>query len=203
MAENYAQYESVRQHMEESGRYLAAVHVDRCARMLSCSSYESPLEAMFYVWWMAMVRAGEISESVVAWDKQVEVVANGNRYRLDFVIEPEYQMKRRANECGVPVPKLAVELDGHDYHERTKEQVIRRNQRDRDLAADGWDVMHFSGSELYRNPTNCLQEVFDRGFKAFGWELEQQVLEAEWRAAQRAAENEAGAQLVGKADAKV
>ena len=54
---------------------------------------------------------------------------------------------------------IAVELDGHDFHERTKEQVTYRNQRDRLLQAAGWAVFHFSGSELYRGQMECVVAV--------------------------------------------
>ena len=67
----------------------------------------------------------------------------------------------RAHERGrAKQPKVAIELDGHDFHERTKEQVALRNERDRSAPqADGWTVLHFSGSELVRDPLKCVQSV--------------------------------------------
>ena len=76
---------------------------------------------------------------------------------------------------GVPVAKIAVEVDGHDFHERTREQVVARNQRDRDLQADGWTVLHFSGSEIHRQPEECVRQVFDVGYTAFGFLFEREV----------------------------
>lgn len=46
------------------------------------------------------------------------------------------------------------------WRERTKEQVTRRNQRDRDLALLGWRVIHFSGSEFFRAPLNCIEQAW-------------------------------------------
>lgn len=46
--------------------------------------------------------------------------------------------------------RVAIELDGHDFHERTKEQVARDRSRDRDLSARGWRVARWTGSELHR-----------------------------------------------------
>ena len=193
MGTNFTELESVQRHIAESAQYVGAVHADRCGRWLTNSSFDSQLEAIFYVWWMAMIRAGEISDCVT-WNAQQEVVAGGHKYRLDFHIVPEYQLRQRAEAVGVKVPKLGVELDGHDFHERTKEQVTYRNQRDRDLAADGWTVLHFSGSELYRDPTSCVNSAFDHGYKLFGsWVFEQSVIEAEI-AAERAAGYQVGAQ---------
>jgi very-short-patch-repair endonuclease len=65
---------------------------------------------------------------------------------------------------------LAVECDGHDFHERTKEQAARDRSRDRALQAAGYTVMRFTGSELYRDPMRCVREVLEwahRGHERF------------------------------------
>lgn len=64
-------------------------------------------------------------------------------------------------DLGVAKPLVAVELDGHEFHERTKAQVASRNTRDADLQMAGWTVFHFSGSEVVRDPLTCAQRVFD------------------------------------------
>lgn len=56
-------------------------------------------------------------------------------------------------------PLIAVEIDGHDFHERTKDQVTYRNRRDRDLQAAGWHVLHFSGGEVVTRPDRCVAEA--------------------------------------------
>lgn len=55
--------------------------------------------------------------------------------------------------------RLVVECDGHEFHERTKEQAARDRSRDRALQASGHTVMRFTGSELYRDPMGCVLEV--------------------------------------------
>lgn len=77
------------------------------------------------------------------------VVAN---WRVDFAIA----MGRE--HMGHP-KWLIVECDGHDFHEKTKEQAARDKARDRDLVARGFQVFHFTGSELYRGPIKCVEEV--------------------------------------------
>lgn len=52
-----------------------------------------------------------------------------------------------------------VECDGHDFHERTKEQAQRDRSRDRRLQDAGFRIFRFTGSELYRNPIGCAREV--------------------------------------------
>lgn len=57
--------------------------------------------------------------------------------------------------------KLAIECDGHEFHERTKEQARRDKSRDRALTAAGWRVLRFTGSEVWADPARCAREVFN------------------------------------------
>jgi very-short-patch-repair endonuclease len=55
---------------------------------------------------------------------------------------------------------VAVECDGHAFHERNKEQAARDKSRDRDLAMMGICILRFTGSEIYRDANACVQQVF-------------------------------------------
>lgn len=54
---------------------------------------------------------------------------------------------------------IVVECDGHNFHERTKEQAAKDKSRDRYLSAHVGRVVRFTGSELFRNPQGCLVEA--------------------------------------------
>lgn len=54
--------------------------------------------------------------------------------------------------------KIAIELDGHDFHERTREQAERDKSRDRLLQSDGWIVLRFAGSEIWRDAGKCARQ---------------------------------------------
>lgn len=60
----------------------------------------------------------------------------------------------------VSVPVI-IECDGHDYHERTKEQAEHDRSRDRYMQANDFRVFRFTGRELYRDPMKCAEEVDD------------------------------------------
>jgi len=80
------------------------------------------------------------------------VVVGAKSYRVDFAFF--------VKECPArPRISLAVELDGHDFHERTKEQARRDKARDRALTGAGWHVLRFTGSEVYRDPGACLTSI--------------------------------------------
>lgn len=72
------------------------------------------------------------------------------QYRLDFIVSTYPYDARVA---------VVVECDGHDFHERTKEQAARDRSRDRALQALGLKVFRFTGSEIYRDAFLCAREV--------------------------------------------
>ena len=72
------------------------------------------------------------------------------RYRIDFVVSGSQ--------------RIAIELDGHEFHERTKQQAQRDKSRDRDLTAAGWQVLRFTGSEVWNNPDACADEALRIAF---------------------------------------
>lgn len=178
---NWSATDLVRQHIESAAQHIAAVQVDFNMRWLSSSSMESPMEAIFWVWWGALATSGEIdTENVGLYQQQDAHTKSGRTYRLDFALRPHPHIEERAAKVGLEIAKIAIEIDGHDFHERTKEQVAYRNQRDRDLLADGWKVLHFSGSEVNRKPQECVEQAFDVAYTAFGgFCFERELIERE------------------------
>lgn len=57
------------------------------------------------------------------------------------------------------IQKIAIECDGHDFHEKTKEQAARDKKRDRFFQSKGWVILRFTGSEIYNDPMKCAEEV--------------------------------------------
>jgi very-short-patch-repair endonuclease len=75
-------------------------------------------------------------------------------FRVDFLME------FRGSNFGVDWG-LAIEIDGHDFHERTKEQAAHDKSRDRNLVALGYHTLRFTGSEVYANPGACAKQALD------------------------------------------
>jgi very-short-patch-repair endonuclease len=73
-------------------------------------------------------------------------------YRLDFLFA---HIDRNGRKL------VAVECDGHNFHERTKEQAARDKSRDRYLASQGITVLRFTGSEIYRDPICSWTETLN------------------------------------------
>ncbi|AWH86331.1 hypothetical protein HYN59_14985 [Flavobacterium album] len=56
--------------------------------------------------------------------------------------------------------KLIVECDGYQYHS-SKESFERDRKRDRLLKSKGYDVVRFSGTEIYRDPVKVSDDLYD------------------------------------------
>lgn len=61
--------------------------------------------------------------------------------------------------CNGRVAKLIVECDGHEWHEKTKEQAQRDKVRDRHFVRNDWQVLRFTGSEINRDAAACAEEI--------------------------------------------
>lgn len=73
-------------------------------------------------------------------------------YRLDFCLIVKFEGRK-------DIHRIAIECDGHNFHERTKEQAMRDKARDRALVAAGIQVLRFTGSEIFRDAAACAKEV--------------------------------------------
>ena len=99
----------------------------------------------------------EPARFAMAWPEPVIVCAIQGRIQLaDRLIRPDFAFVWMADEH---VTKVIVELDGHDFHERTPEQAQSDKSRDRELQRLGWRVLRFTGREVLRSPAGCLDEV--------------------------------------------
>ena len=79
-------------------------------------------------------------------------------YVADFVLVLAYYSAGVGGE--VQRAECVVECDGHDFHERTKEQAAHDRKRDREMQMDGWKVFRFTGSEIHANPMRCAWDAF-------------------------------------------
>ena len=132
--------------------------VDASANRLEMSPIERRFIAVFYV--VAILRnvvtlygKGDLNPETMR--KEVLYVTPQKeirKYRLDFEM---------AMLVGAEMHKLAVECDGHEFHERTKDQAARDRLRDRDLQRDGYTVFRFTGSEIFKDPIVCADECLD------------------------------------------
>ncbi len=133
---------------------IATTHIQTDTAIL-IQKAQSPIEAIFGA---ALVLAlGEIAELEFDYgdsetdcpafaDAQVKV----GQYRVDFLVRFPTSTKKQY---------IVIECDGHDHHERTKEQATRDRRRDRQMLARGILVMRFTGSEIWKDAIGCARQV--------------------------------------------
>lgn len=54
-----------------------------------------------------------------------------------------------------------IEIDGHQWHEKTKEQAAKDKMKDRVYLKNNSIPIRFTGSEVYHDPFNCVKDTIE------------------------------------------
>lgn len=118
---------------------------------------ESPIEAMLFNALTYVISAGYFQASEVGSFRHPvhlgQQVVEGD-YRIDITL--------CAPHIGL---RVAIECDGHAFHERTPEQAERDKRKDRALTSAGWMVIRFTGREIYRDPFACAYDAINAAWQ--------------------------------------
>ena len=129
---------------------------------------ESPIEAKFFEALIKM--APRHGMPVVFIPNELFVANQGEAPTHGLVILPQHELSLSKNyradfllmtlsHKDKTTRRLIVECDGHDYHERTKDQAKRDKNRDREMTAAGYPIMRFTGSEIHKDADECADQV--------------------------------------------
>lgn len=138
---------------------------------------ESPIERRLLA---ALMNAPEVLEgSIYASVGPLPDLGNVQRHGVQII--PQHVVGRYRIDLAViwwrssvGQIRLAVECDGHDFHEKTKDQARRDKLRDRELLTAGWPVMRFTGSEIFTDAARCASDVGNALFET--WVARMQML---------------------------
>lgn len=133
----------------------AKVGIERC---------ESPLEVKLAQAFANLLRFEWRKPDDHRWE-----VGNWPGWFLTLLAQPQYSLYRVDFSISTWVVKddktlpfiVIVEVDGHNYHERTKEQAERDKKRDRFMTATDAKIFRFTGREIWRNAEACASEVLE------------------------------------------
>jgi very-short-patch-repair endonuclease len=95
---------------------------------------------------------------------EIEPQAQIDDYRVDFLLA-------MCLRTGTGPPRrlaMVVECDGHDWHERTREQARRDRARDRTLQAHDLPIYRYTGSDVWRDVFAAAREVVGELARRFG-----------------------------------
>jgi very-short-patch-repair endonuclease len=115
---------------------------------------ESPIEQMLSIELETAQRQGKFDipllVDVIGFEKQKIIVCGDKKYRADIAIPVKYWNGFKM---------FLIECDGYEFHQKTKEQVAKDNERMRDLQLAGYIIIRFSGSEIYHKAPRCACEI--------------------------------------------
>lgn len=85
---------------------------------------------------------------VIDFEQQVKIA----RYRCDFLLTVRFNDGQKNR-------RVAVECDGHSFHDRTAEQASRDRRRDRRLIAEGVPTLRYTFSDLTKEPNESMADL--------------------------------------------
>ena len=118
----------------------------------SISECESPIEQMFCIDFNWKLYNNPVYKILFNLGYEIDDIGKQykiGKYRVDFVF---YLKNIKTGKY----KNFIVELDGHDFHEKTKEQAKKDKEKDRFLISEGYTVIRFTGSEIYNN---CMEKI--------------------------------------------
>jgi very-short-patch-repair endonuclease len=146
--------EDVQQRLDWYQRRIAKDFARELKARIEKGGITSPIEQIFLAEWVFQNVEARLG---VVLTPQHEIAVGGQTYRVDFLItKPGTAMQ------------VAVELDGHEFHERTPQQAAKDRARDRTLTLQGMTVLRFTGGETFKNVRQCVSEVVAQIEKKLG-----------------------------------
>lgn len=146
---------------KEVGRFKALGYKSMVQVELQDFNLNSPIEKIFYIALTAyadyyglhyqLLKADQdnLVHGVIHINPQYQI---GN-YKVDFLLQT-FNISGKLNS-------VVIELDGHDFHDKNKEQRAYEKSRDRFITREGYKVLHFTGSELVKDPFGAVLEAFN------------------------------------------
>lgn len=147
--------DSVNEYLEYAIHEVTDSLVGGCKSVYSITKCGSPVEQLFYI------AANQQKESIYQeidskYLYSIQPQYKVGKFRVDFMAEIF-----EIGPCWEPVPlvRVFIEVDGHEFHEKTKQQVAKDKKRDRELSTKCDALLKFSGSEVYKKPYLAARDL--------------------------------------------
>lgn len=124
---------------------LAAEYEKRVRSDMTWNKVTSPIEQIFLMEWH-FLRVDDRHRVTIKPQRKLEL--DNQTYKIDFMVESTDGKT-----------KIAIEIDGHEFHEKTPQQAQRDRERERSIVRHGYTIFRFTGSEVFRNARKCAEEV--------------------------------------------
>jgi len=129
--------------------------------------FGSPIERLLFYATLLVSRDALCDVAVIAGGDTVTVAGSPCAFRGSIELQAQIDgyladmlLTVRSSICvDVEPVRIVLECDGHDFHERTKEQASRDKKRDREMQQMGFTVFRYSGSDIFRDPFKAAKEA--------------------------------------------
>lgn len=137
-------------------------------RFWESDTIKSPIEQIFITAFDIYILLNN-KENIYLIEQEEEKYKN-KKYYIDFVFKADDYLSNLVLRDKIKNHKykLAIECDGYEFHQKTKEQVEKDNEREFDLKMLGYDVLRFSGTQIYNNPLKCAEDTYNYIIKRIG-----------------------------------
>lgn len=123
-------------------REFITYHMDYVYGVLKTIEDCSPIERI------AILQCIQFRDSLGATDMRVVMQEEVGPYHADITVKQD-----SINF------KVAIECDGHDFHEKTKEQAAKDKKRDREFQKLGYVILRYTGSEIVNTPEIIMRDL--------------------------------------------
>lgn len=124
-------------------------------------SIKSPIEKIFLTAFEIYCNCEDKEQLYLFPQKEIE--CENHKYIIDFEFDSDDYLTKLLlkDEIVNKNFKLAIECDGYEFHQKTKEQVQHDNEREYELKMAGYEVLRFSGTQIYNNPLKCAEDTYN------------------------------------------
>lgn len=138
------------------------------------SETESPIEKIFLIEFnfVSLIQPSWIEPNNVISGLFIQhpVTVGKHQYRVDFELLID-TIDNYSLSNSPTATRIFIELDGHDFHEKTKEQVAHDKKRERDLSDKCDALLRYSGSEVYQDTSKVVKDVLTHAQNEFQTKL--------------------------------
>lgn len=123
---------------------------------------ESPIELRLGIALLLASRFRHQKPLMVCDQSTIQYMEGDDTY--SFLV-PQYKIGKYRIDLAIfhdaTKPPVLVECDGHDFHERTKDQARHDREKDRTFTRNGDPLLRFTGSEIHKDAGKCAVEILE------------------------------------------
>ena len=150
--------------LEGASAIFGRIQAEHFSQRMYCEiierGVESPIEDMVYIALQVQCEPRLLTvnhhpdfvDGSPVWTRGIQInpQAQIDKYRVDFLVSN--------NSTGVQV---IIELDGHAFHDKDKRQRSYEKARDRHFVKAGYQVLHYTGSDVVADPYRVAFEILE------------------------------------------